>query len=1305
MHFRQILFIFTSLLLTTQVFANTKVMIKKGEININKMLNVKPLHDYGSYQLFNMDEESISQLGKNGIKYSVLKDSDYLLFDAKRFNTQKLNKNIKPSKNLSSDGLQIIQFTGPIKQEWLTSLESFGINPIHYVANNGYLIWLDSNSMNQLNNSSTLQSVIQYQANYDESFKKAASIDVRIKENTDENEEINIIVQLVDSPFLSESKEFINNLTLKAESTWQHVMKFHSIRITVQIKDLQKILDMQDSYWIGESFERTLDDEVQNQILVADFVPDNSAPAMTGYADFLSSRGFPTNPALYPVVDVTDEGIGNGTVNSNDPTFHESGDLSNPTRLAYVSNCTSNANGEAVGSHGHLNLNIVGGFESRVGFPFVDPNGYIRTQGVNPFARLAGTRIFGPGFDLSGCGGNDAGLIQSVQNDGAQIMNNSWGCSGCAGSYDDSSQAFDLGVRDADLTQPGNQELIMLISAGNSGPSAATVGTPGNGKNMITVGASENFRPDDEDGPWTDGCAIGPTGADDAMDVIGFSSRGPSPGGRTKPEIIAPGTHIHGTISTGPNNDGSGTCDALRPSGQAIIGASSGTSHSAPAAAGVASLIYYWLESNKPNTLPAGSITPSSALMKAYMMAHPTYLTGDGANGNLPSNSQGFGMPNLDIMFDDVNKFVVNQTVILDNSGEQWTWSGSAVDPAKPVRIAMAYTDQPGAVGTSPQVNNLDLSVETNGDTYLGNNFTSNFSSLGGASDALNNYEAVFFDAGTATDITITVSGTNIAGDGIPNIGDATDQDFAIVCYNCAQEPTFTLQSTPSNIEVCSPDDAVYDFDIGSILNFVTPVNLTVSGEPAGSSASLLPTTVTPPGTSVLTVSNTGAATAGSYTLTVNGVAGVENKSRDVELSIFGGVPAVTVTTLPVDDATLVDSAAVLFNWDAIPFATTYDLEIATDESFTAIVHSVTVNTNSATVANVLNSNTEYFWRVKGSNICGAGTNSLVFSFTTSPLPGDCPISTTSVIIESYDFESGAQGWVSGTNLGIDTWTLSTTNPSPGSSTQHWHVDDQAPESDTFLTSPVISLPLDKSPLTFQFNNYQELEDNNTTACWDGGLLEMKVNAGSFIQVDNSLLGTDPYDGVFSSTSNPLTGQQGWCGDPQDYLNSIVDINANAGDDVQFRFRIVTDSTVDHPGWDIDDVVVKGCEVVDLAEITVTKTAVFTTDNGNIGEADLGDVIEFNVSVQNTGTVALTSLVVNDSMQGALACTPLDLAPTESATCSAYTYTVLESDIITGGTIDNTANASMNNAGNPDVLGSASTQTVINVVLFKDGFE
>ena len=73
---------------------------------------------------------------------------------------------------------------------------------------------------------------------------------------------------------------------------------------------------------------------------------------------------------------------------------------------------------------------------------------------------------------------------------------------------------------------------------------------------------------------------------------------------------------------------------------------------------------------------------------------------------------------------------------------------------------------------------------------------------------------------------------------------------------------------------------------------------------------------------------------------------------------------------------------------------------------------------------------------------------------------------------------------------------------------------------------------------------------------------------------------TDPYDGpVSASFSNPLAGLDAWCGDPQPYLNSIVDVSSYAGQTVQFRFRLGSDSSVGRPdGWNIDDVIVQSCQ-------------------------------------------------------------------------------------------------------------------------------
>jgi len=81
----------------------------------------------------------------------------------------------------------------------------------------------------------------------------------------------------------------------------------------------------------------------------------------------------------------------------------------------------------------------------------------------------------------------------------------------------------------------------VAVAAGNSGPSATTVGSPGDGYNGVTVGA------------FNDRNTV--SGTDDL--IASFSSRGPTGDGRQKPDITAPGVAITSARNTweGSNND------------------------------------------------------------------------------------------------------------------------------------------------------------------------------------------------------------------------------------------------------------------------------------------------------------------------------------------------------------------------------------------------------------------------------------------------------------------------------------------------------------------------------------------------------------------------------------------------------------------------------------------------------------------------------------------------------------------------------------------------------------------------------
>ena len=56
-----------------------------------------------------------------------------------------------------------------------------------------------------------------------------------------------------------------------------------------------------------------------------------------------------------------------------------------------------------------------------------------------------------------------------------------------------------------------------------------------------------------------------------------------------------------------------------------------------------------------------------------------------------------------------------------------------------------------------------------------------------------------------------------------------------------------------------------------------------------------------------------------------------------------------------------------------------------------------------------------------------------------------------------------------------------------------------------------------------------------------------------------------------------FSGLQAWCGDTQEWLNSVVDLSSHAGQDVTFRFRLGTDNLINREGWYIDDIKVQGC--------------------------------------------------------------------------------------------------------------------------------
>ncbi|HKV39523.1 MAG TPA: S8 family serine peptidase, partial [Blastocatellia bacterium] len=489
---------------------------------------------------------------------------------------------------------------------------------------------------------------------------------------------------------------------------------------------------------------------------------------------WLAARGFASNFDF--AIDITDSGIDRGSI---DPTkLHPDFlDSAKQSRLLYAREYTSEFDPSDVGGHGTLNMSVAGGN----GEAQHDAAGYGYGIGVAPFAMLGSSKIFTSTglFDLAQ---PYTGLVAAGYESGARIFSNSWGAGN--NQYTIDSEEYDLRVRDADPSQPGNQETVICFAAGNGGP--GTIGNPGTAKNVLSVGATESPRAGGDDG-----CGVTDDQSNNAESMAFFSSSGPVNDGRIKPDIVAPGTHIQGAASQNPNFDGSGVCGGANspyfPAGQTLYTWSSGTSHSTPQVAGAAALARQFFINN-------GISDPSAALIKALLLNTTSYVTG--AGGNLPQASQGWGLLDLDRAFDDTPKVFVNQTDRFTESGQDFVMTGEVKDPTRPFRVTLAWTDAPGFSLFAPWINNLDLEVTVNGQVYLGNNFQGQSSQPGGTPDPINNVEAVWLPAGTVGSFEVRVRATSIGGDGVPGNADTLDQDFGLVVYNAEQKAAPVLALT-----------------------------------------------------------------------------------------------------------------------------------------------------------------------------------------------------------------------------------------------------------------------------------------------------------------------------------------------------------------------------------------------------------------------------------------------------------------------------------------------------------------------------
>ena len=263
--------------------------------------------------------------------------------------------------------------------------------------------------------------------------------------------------------------------------------------------------------------------------------------------------------------------------------------------------------------------------------------------------------------------------------------------------------------------------------------------------------------------------------------------------------------------------------------------------------------------------------------------------------------------------------------------------------------------------------------------------------------------------------------------------------------FQACGSPSFTLSASPPSQSVCVNSPVTIGVTVGSVAGFNNPVSLTSSGHPAGSTATLNPTTVSPlPGASSLTITNTGAVAPGPYTITFNGTsAGPLNRSTTAQVTFQAPLATTPTASSPANGAPGQGLQPTL-TWTAVVGAANYRVQVATDPSFANVIRTATVTATSWQTSPPLSPNSLYYWRVRAANGCGFTATSSPRNFTTAngacfigPLtvPDNAPAGVTAslVVPPGLPNVAGARVYVNATHTYVGDLVMRLTHGAAGS--------------------------------------------------------------------------------------------------------------------------------------------------------------------------------------------------------------------------------------------------------------------------------
>lgn len=508
---------------------------------------------------------------------------------------------------------------------------------------------------------------------------------------------------------------------------------------TIHGSRLSALLDVPEIRWV---FPTRGQPETEDEMAALEIIA--SVPSGANHPDYSDLYGAIRTSAIHPVIGCIDTGFDNGELLRTHRDVQD--------RLIGILEYSGAPAFDSSGHGTHIGGILIGNGASGA----TDNEGYRLGMGLIPDGfLLMSNAIRANPFPPSG---GFSRMAYDLAQNGIRICNNSWNDrEGIGIGYTANCAVWDQVVRNAAQTFNPEENLPFLpvFSCGNNGPEPSTITSPKEAKNIITVGAIGSDRSNEPGLPW------------------GNSSRGPCLDGRIAPLLAAPGTDIY---SCAPNE-----WHSLQH------GTSMAAAHVSGAAAIIEQRVADYLHQN-----------PSPAAIRAILVG----LSRPGSI-EIPDTTIGFGI----LSIEDLSKFdpqlsLIDQEYYFDSTGDVFHFNLVVIDPSKPVRMVLAWTDPPAAPEASPAIiNDLTLTAMSGQDSFCGNAFSGRFSRINGPRDHLNTIEMISLNTSESV-IKGTITADSLRGDGIPDNELPVDQDFVLVAFNgilVDDKPRTTIQALNLN--------------------------------------------------------------------------------------------------------------------------------------------------------------------------------------------------------------------------------------------------------------------------------------------------------------------------------------------------------------------------------------------------------------------------------------------------------------------------------------------------------------------------